>query len=205
MRMYFRTFNGFEKVNDGYLVKRNTPSHELDEQACVPEGLGREIIYSPTMKLNSRCLQTGDRYIDYPLGDDKGWAHRFCEYLHFMSEYPEIGCLTFSFGVPHENYILTESAHIDAYEDVCDTDEFFIIFNARPTTSPYLSNAIKIGYDRYYLRLDAGSVIVWNLDKYKGHDFGDCTLWGIEHSMGGSLVGMRGGELVRPSEATCLF
>ena len=83
-----------------------------------------------------------------------------------------------------ETSILTEKANFNAYHGIDGVKSFYVLFNARPSETFYNEGTVLIGYDRYSLAYEPGSIIVWNFDKYLPLDCGDYTIWGVRQNTG---------------------
>ena len=201
MRMYFRTFNGYENYEQLVNKRIGIPNFFHSEETVNDDGLGHEILYSDTERLNSFCAVSGDKYLNFPLSHHDNWRNIFRECRDFMKDYATIGCLTLCCSDRGKTFIATEYAPTNAYSAKYGNNPFYIIFNARPTGFRSV-NPVAIGKDHYSLELDMSSVIVWNLDKYAAVNDGSFTLWGFKHDVkngtsvtGDDLVGIKGSDI----------
>lgn len=177
---------------------------------------GMEIIHSETQSYNLRCAPKGERYHACCLGDEKDWKARMLEAIEFMEEYDEIGCYTFCdcgggdkicTSVFCENrpnsksMILVDNVEFNAYAGYdCS---FFVIFNAKPILGLGSDKNVAIGRDIYHLKLERGSIIVWNLDRYQDFVVDGHTFWGICQNTGAKfsktddvMVGLKDGRRI---------
>ncbi len=190
--MLFRSFLGFEKTD-----KVVMPIYD-DEKTYTLDDLGKQVIYSKDIKLNSRCLLGADSYREAPL-TDFNWHAEFAEWVKYMDTCFDIGCMTFR----SKHAILTDKVYLNAYSSLSHDNSFYIIFHARPSRPINCENILTVGYDKYSFVHDRYSIVVWNLDHFVDMNLKDYTFWGIRqgtrHGVSATddeFVGLKDGEEV---------
>lgn len=177
MRMLFRSFIGLEKSSSLDFYKNEIK----DEQDFTLDDLGKEIVYSDSIRMNSRCLLGCDHYHEKTLFAADGWRSKFAEWAEYMRSCSDIGCITFCDKDFKNKFILTDNVFMNAYSGLGNISSFFIIFNARPSRAIGGDQVLTVGYDKYSLVRDSDSIIVWNLDHFADVHLGGYTFWGIRH------------------------
>ena len=212
MRRFFRTFNGYMERKDfpmPHFMTDGAKRYSADQP-------GMEIIHSETQPYNNRCGCNGERYHARNLMNEQDWRARMLEAIEFMEGYDEIGCYTFcdcgggdkictSFACEKrpnaKKMILVDDVKFNAYDGY--NCSFYIIFNAKPIFGLGSGKNVAIGRDIYHLKLEKGSIIVWNLERYQDFVVDKHTFWGICQNTGSKLsktddvmVGLKEGKRI---------
>ena len=171
--MYFRSFNAFEKP----IYWERSEFDKNGERIYTLDDLGKEIVYSEKIKFNPFCLLGELHYHEVRMADEKNWQVLF------------------------KYSILTQTADVNAYSELRTMSSFLIFFNARPSRIGIKEDVVTVGYDRYSFENRPGSIIVWDLDKYRDLNLDGFTLWGIRQNTGvdysltdDEFVGIKNGE-----------
>ena len=195
--MYFRSFNAFEKP----IYWERSEFDKNGERIYTLDDLGKEIVYSEKIKFNPFCLLGELHYHEVRMADEKNWQVLFKKYAEYAREYLEIGFVTFYDEESEQYSILTQTADVNAYSELRTMSSFLIFFNARPSRIGIKEDVVTVGYDRYSFENRPGSIIVWDLDKYRDLNLDGFTLWGIRQNTGvdysltdDEFVGIKNGE-----------
>lgn len=105
------------------------------------------------------------------------------ECAEFASEYPDPCAVLLSGN--GKDHVLTQKVHTLVFAKMPRDREFMILFNARPTSCALSPNfIIDVGFDRYGIKYDPDSIIVWDGDRYQEALGDKYKLWGIYNNTG---------------------